>query len=224
MSTFCFDFVNTLAFSHEPTSTRIFSMLSREFNSDISLIEIERNLRILDEVFHFSSVSMKTEKSKKEFYIMKNTQLLKTLGIHNEHIAQKIYLELIEKRGVWRLFPETKSTLQELSQKGHTLVLASNFDTNLKSILSELDIIHHFKILQISAEVEVEKPDELFFSLLKSKVGADPQEIFFIGDNRKLDYEPALKFGFIPILLDPYGIHPTINRRIEKLDELLDLM
>ncbi len=222
MAIFCFDFANTLAFKHEAAASQILSILSSEFNVNISQDEIERALRILDESYYFSSISMKSEKSKKEFYVLRNLELLKIFGIHDRFVAERIYEELTNNHGKWRLFPETRATLQKLSQNGHTLVLASNFDSNLKLILTELEIVHFFKVVQISEEVNVEKPDEAFFSLLLNQIKASSLEIFFIGDNRTLDYEPALKFGFIPILLDPYRIHPTVIRRIEKLNELLD--
>jgi FMN phosphatase YigB (HAD superfamily) len=223
MAIFCFDFVNTLAYIHEKTSVRISNILLRDFNLVALPNEIERNLRVLDEEFYFSSVTMITKEAKKEFYLVKNRELLKSLGILDERIAEKIFEELMENKGEWKLFPETKETLQKLLENGHTLVLASNFDTDLKSILRELEILHYFRMVHVSAEVNAEKPDEAFFKLLINKIESDSQDIFFVGDNFTLDYVPALNSGLTPILLDPYRIHPTINRRIEKLDQLLKL-
>lgn len=221
MATFCFDFVNTLAFHSEPTSERISKILSDKFGLSRSPAVIEKNMRILDEIHHFSSVSMKNEESKQDFYLFKNREILRSLNITQEKIAEEIYFELAQNKGDWKLFPETARILQLLSLKGHTLALASNFDANLKTIIHDLGISEFFQIIQVSAEISVEKPDLLFFGILMDQIASNSGETYFIGDNKTLDYDPALESGFVPILLDPYVIHPSIPGRIETLNEIL---
>jgi putative hydrolase of the HAD superfamily len=180
-------------------------------------------MRILDEIHYFSSVSIQNEKSKKDFYLFKNREILKSLDIRQEKIAEEMYFELTHKKGDWKLFPETARILQRLSSNGHTLALASNFDANLKTIVHELGISEFFQVIQVSAEINVEKPNLLFFRILMDQIPSNLGETYFIGDNKKLDYDPALESGFIPILLDPYVIHPSIPGRIETLNEILSI-
>jgi FMN phosphatase YigB (HAD superfamily) len=223
MATFCFDFVNTLAYHHVPTSERISKILTEKFGLTKSPATIEKKLRVFDEIYFFSSITMQTEESKREFYLFKNMEILKSLGISEEGIAKEIYYELTLHRGEWKLFPDALRTLELLAQRGHNLALATNFDATLKSIIHELGISKFFQVIQVSAEIGVEKPDSRFFSILKDQIQFKWGETYFVGDNRKLDYDPALESGFVPILLDPLFLHPSISRRVETLNEVLSV-
>lgn len=65
------------------------------------------------------------------------------------------------------------------------------------------------RLIFISEEVGVAKPDEKIFILAETIVGFSPSEIIFFGDDVKNDIEPAKKRGWKTVLITPHGKFPT---------------
>jgi putative hydrolase of the HAD superfamily len=120
----------------------------------------------------------------------------------------------------WACDPEAERVLGELARGGLTVGLASNYDHRLHRVLAglpELDPLDH---VAISAEIGWRKPASEFFAALRRSTGLPPEQILFVGDDRRNDYEGALAAGLRAVLFDPKGRAPDVPCRIERLEEL----
>ncbi len=127
--------------------------------------------------------------------------------------------------GVWRVFPETITTLSELRTRGLALAVISNWDRRLPDILRSLDLIDWFEVVTVSAIEGVEKPSPEIFQRTSSRLGVDPSSTLHLGDAPLEDYSGARNAGFAAILLDRHDLFvDQPYRRISSLDEVLEIV
>lgn len=74
------------------------------------------------------------------------------------------------------------------STAGMKLAVVSNFDTRLRAILRDLDLLRLFDSVVISAEVKVEKPNPAIFELACSQLGVSVAQALVLGDDRRCAY------------------------------------
>ncbi len=73
--------------------------------------------------------------------------------------------------------------------------------------------------------VGVSKPDPAIFQLALDVLGVPPEHALHVGDTPAADVEGAWAAGVTPVLVDPYGLHPTIVcARVASLDEVPGLV
>jgi HAD superfamily hydrolase (TIGR01549 family) len=80
--------------------------------------------------------------------------------------------------------PDAFAVLKTLG-KHKTLALVSNFDhpPHVHSLLSELNLAQFFKVVIVSGEVGVKKPDPRIFALALEQTGLQPHEVIYVGDS-----------------------------------------
>lgn len=66
------------------------------------------------------------------------------------------------------------------------------------------------RLIFISDEIGVAKPDEKIFILAEITVGVPPTDIIFFGNDLKNDIAPAKKRGWRTVLVTPYCKFPTL--------------
>jgi putative hydrolase of the HAD superfamily len=96
--------------------------------------------------------------------------------------------------GVWVLYPEVQSVLQDLTQK-FRLAVISNFDRRLHAVLSNLKIDRHFSSVVISSEVGVDKPHPAIFKIALKSLGVQSADAIHVGDDPKRDWAAARRAG-----------------------------
>ena len=127
--------------------------------------------------------------------------------------------------GVWRVFPETATTLNKLRTRGLALAIISNWDRRLPDILRSLDLFDWFEVVTVSAIEGVEKPSQEIFRRTSSHLGVDPSSTLHVGDAPLEDYAGAKNAGFAAVLIDRQDLFADEPyRRIKSLDEVLDLL
>ena len=96
--------------------------------------------------------------------------------------------------GVWELFPETREVLAAL--KGRVrLVVVSNFDSRLRTILSHLGIAECFDGIVISSEIGADKPSPRIFAAALARAGVSAAEALHVGDEPEADWHGAERAG-----------------------------
>jgi putative hydrolase of the HAD superfamily len=106
--------------------------------------------------------------------------------------------------GVWKLFPETKETLDALH--GHfRLGIISNFDGRLRAILGHLGIADRFEHVVISSEVGADKPDPWIFQRALSMAGVSAEEVLYAGDDPVRDWRGGEALGLRTFRLERPG-------------------
>ncbi|MFT3990306.1 MAG: HAD family hydrolase [Luteolibacter sp.] len=99
----------------------------------------------------------------------------------------------------WRAFPEVKEVLEKLRVAGWKLVVVSNFDGRLRTVLSELGLAQQVDAILTSSDVMARKPSP---KLLRAGMDLYPQaeRVVHVGDSLKLD-DGAAKAAGVPVFL-----------------------
>jgi putative hydrolase of the HAD superfamily len=121
----------------------------------------------------------------------------------------------------WALNPEADEVLADLSHRGLTVGVASNFDARLVGLLQaipELALLRRYCI--VSAAVGWRKPAHEFFTAVVKAAGCPPEQILLVGDDLRNDIHGATAAGLRAVLYDPQG-RSEGGPRIRRLRDLL---
>ena len=101
-----------------------------------------------------------------------------------------------------RLFSDVMPALEALHGLGLPLAVVSNFDTHLRDLLRELDLLHHFEFVIVSAEVGIAKPEPGIFELAVARAKRPRERLLYVGDHIGDDIEGAWGAGLDAVLID----------------------
>lgn len=137
-----------------------------------------------------------------------------------EDLARELYSTFTDVAN-YRLFDDAVPVLEKLRDAGLELGLISNFEEWLERLLEHLDVTRFFEVRVISGVEGMEKPDPAIFRLALDRMGVEPADAAYVGDNVVYDVEPAAALGMTGVLLDRRSRHEDFEgRRITSLDEL----
>lgn len=121
----------------------------------------------------------------------------------------------------WSLYPEVLEVLGELRRRGMKLLVVSNWDSTLPSLLDRLDLTRHFDAVVVSALVGASKPAREIFERALAAAGVAAHEALHVGDSPTEDYEGARNAGLPALLLDRPGVARDGFESIRSLQEIL---
>ena len=107
-----------------------------------------------------------------------------------EPLLENLYAAFSEA-SVWKAFPETTSTLEELGARGIRMAVISNWDGRLPDILRALDLAEVFETVTVSSIEGVEKPSPEIFERTLERLGVSGTETLHVGDSPLEDYAGA---------------------------------
>jgi putative hydrolase of the HAD superfamily len=112
--------------------------------------------------------------------------------------AVEVYFSAFEE--YCHLIPGTEAMLGTL-KASYPLGLLSNFThpPAAQAILDGLGITSFFDVVLISGEVGYRKPHALVFRLLLEKLGVEPDELLYVGDDPEADIDGAWSVGIQPV-------------------------
>ena len=126
---------------------------------------------------------------------------------------------------VWKVFPDTMSTLEALADRGVRLAVISNWDRRLPDILRSLEIFEIFETVTVSSVEGVEKPSSEIFHRTLDRMRLSPSETIHIGDSPLEDYTGAVTAGLGAALIDRHDLFANERyRRISSLEETLEMV
>ncbi|MEA1977643.1 MAG: HAD family hydrolase [Chloroflexota bacterium] len=102
-------------------------------------------------------------------------------------------------------------TLTGLRQAGFKLGLVSNRSEPLDEIVESLGFTGMFDLILAAGEVGWYKPDPRLLQYAAERLGVEPGETLYLGDNFHADVIGASAAGMTPVLLDPRGIYPDVD-------------
>ncbi len=141
-----------------------------------------------------------------------------------EPLLEDLYAAFCEA-SVWKVFPETMSTLENLATRGIRLAVISNWDRRLPDILRSLEIFEIFETVTVSSIEGVEKPSSEIFHRTIERMGISADEVIHVGDSPLEDYAGAETAGLGAALIDRHGLFPDEPyRKISSLDEILAIV
>ncbi|KAK8537468.1 hypothetical protein V6N13_042397 [Hibiscus sabdariffa] len=95
----------------------------------------------------------------------------------------------------WRPPDGASETIFLLKNAGVKVAVVSNFDTRLRKVLKELNVIDLFDGVIISSEVGYEKPDARIFKAALDQIDMEADQVVHVGDDLKADKMGANAVG-----------------------------
>lgn len=126
------------------------------------------------------------------------------------------------RMNLWsHLPPNVVECLQSLRARGLRLIVVSNSDGRLVSLLDAAGLTAWFDLVVDSHEVGLEKPDPAIFTRALDQLSATPASAWHVGDLYHIDVVGARAAGMTPVLLDPEGLYDDADcLRLRSLEEL----
>lgn len=100
-----------------------------------------------------------------------------------------------EEPGTWIAEAGTRELVEEVARRRRCVVL-SNFDTRLRRILADLDLLAPFERLFLSCEERLSKPDPRLFQRVSETLAVPPSSILHVGDDPLCDWAGADAAGY----------------------------
>jgi putative hydrolase of the HAD superfamily len=107
-----------------------------------------------------------------------------------------------------RPIPGAAEALDAFHRHGVRIGVVSNSSFGPEIIHYELDrhgVASFVSFVMVSADYAVRKPNRLLFEVAASRIGADPADIWFIGDSLEADVAGARAAGMTSVWLRPAG-------------------
>ncbi|XAR56014.1 hypothetical protein NMG60_11036286 [Bertholletia excelsa] len=115
-------------------------------------------------------------------------------GCADDKYFEEVY-EYYAKGEAWHLPPGAYDTMSILKDAGVKLAVVSNFDTRLRKLLKDLNVLDLFDAVVISSEVGYEKPDVQIFKTAIDRLNVEAGKAVHVGDDLKADKEGAKSVG-----------------------------
>lgn len=120
-----------------------------------------------------------------------------------------------------RLSPHVLEMLQMLKEHGFRLGVLSNRKENCLEYLGQLGLASFFELSLVAGEVQKRKPDPDLFLIALERIGIDPSQAIYVGDNYYADIIGARGAGIFSILYDPMDIFQDADCvKIKAISEL----
>lgn len=117
-------------------------------------------------------------------------------GCGDEDFFEEVY-EYYAKGDAWHLPNGAFDIMTHLKDAGVKMAVVSNFDSRLRKLLKDLNVLHLFDAVIISSEVGYEKPDQRIFQAALDQLNVEAGKALHIGDDQKAD-----KFGANDVGID----------------------
>ncbi len=121
-------------------------------------------------------------------------------------------------------FPEVPAALGGLRERGLRLVVASNWDCSLPSVLARAGVRSLVDGVVSSAVAGAPKPDPAVFREALGVAGVDAAEAVHVGDSERNDIEGARAAGVRALLVLRHGDPPAGTETVRSLAELAPLL
>jgi len=220
-----FDAGETLVSPHPSFPELLATTLKREGHDHVTPDLVRDRVHVVAHVFDEAAVqgrlwSTSPEESR-AFWAMVYRTLLAELEVpFTDEMAATLYGTFTDVAN-YQLFDDAVPVLEKLRDAGLRLGLISNFEEWLERLLEHLDVTRFFETRVISGIEGMEKPDPAIFRLALHRLGVQPAESVYVGDNVTFDVEPAEAVGMSGVLIDRRGRHEDFTgTRITSLDEL----
>lgn len=141
-------------------------------------------------------------------------------------LAPSVYQEMEAEYhpGDW-VPPEVPETLRLLKEAGYQLAVVSNRNKPYQELLDTLGLAGYFEFSLAAGEVDSWKPDPGIFLRAVERLGIEPAQAVYVGDNYYADVVGAQRAGLYAILLDSQQLFPQAECKvIEKFGALPRLL
>jgi len=106
----------------------------------------------------------------------------------------------------WRLDPDTLGLLRELRRRDLAILLVSNFDARVRSVMDALGLSPLIDQVTLSSEAGAAKPDPAIFRAALTAAHLAAPEVVHVGDTVREDLEGARAAGMRVLLVGDLGL------------------
>lgn len=121
---------------------------------------------------------------------------------------------------------EVPDLLENLKTSGFRLAVISNRRNPFDEQLETLGIGSYFEYSLAAGAINAWKPDPVIFQHALTKMGIEPGQAVYVGDNYFADVIGAQRAGMRAVLIDPEGLFPEADcpviHKISELEFALD--
>lgn len=117
-------------------------------------------------------------------------------------------------------YPDAEPALRALREREMRLVVVSNWDISLTTVLEQCGLLGKLDAAISSAEAESRKPDPGIFTVALRTAECSPDEALHVGDTPEEDCDGARAAGIRPLLIDRETGHGDIASLTEIVDHL----
>jgi putative hydrolase of the HAD superfamily len=214
-----FDVVGTLLHP-EPSAPAVYESVGRRFGSQLDLATISARFRTAFR--HQEAIDRAAGLHTSEEREIARWRAIVRETLDDVTDAEACFQELFAhfaRPEAWRCAAGTDLVLNNLSERGYVLGLASNFDRRLRGLVDGMPALRHVRHLVVSSEIGWRKPATEFFAEVCRLADVPPGDILFVGDDYDNDYLGVRAAGLRALLLDPHRLRAT--ERITFLEDLL---
>jgi FMN phosphatase YigB (HAD superfamily) len=191
----------------------------------------EDRLRVVrwEHSYWANSAELKADKQmyaeEKAFWNHYAARQLAALGASDQEVeilAPKVMEYMVASYKPKSVVPQdAMRVLPMLKEGGYTLAVISNREWSYQKELESLGLASFFELAVAGGEIRMWKPEPYIFAHTCERLGIDPGEAAYVGDNYFADVVGARRAGLRPVLYDPRGIFPSAECAIiRSFDEL----
>jgi putative hydrolase of the HAD superfamily len=220
ITTVVFDAVGTLIFP-EPGVSAAYEQAGRRYGSSRTLHEIDRHFRVVFSEMEARALCGDLRTSEELEQARWREIVARVLDDVSD--AEACFAELFAhfaRPSSWRVFSDALRVLPSLCSEEFKLAIASNFDSRLLGIASELKPLEHCTDVLVSSAIGYRKPHRRFFEAVLDRVGERAEQILYVGDDPSNDLEAARAVGIRSLLLNRDGDQGT--DRVNSLDAVAE--
>jgi putative hydrolase of the HAD superfamily len=150
------------------------------------------------------NINYPTEEELAEFRRENARKTAEALGLD---APTDVLAEVLEKRLIFRPYPESEEVIEELVEMGFPLYVVSNWDVTLEGVLEDLGWIRYFDGIVASAKVGSEKPERDIFEEALRLAGLAKRRdgVVHVGNDPVSDVRGAVSAGIDAVLIDREG-------------------
>lgn len=217
------DAVGTLIYA-EPSVAAAYALHGQRFGSRLPADEVRRRFaeafRRADEsaVEKFGEPGRTNEEFEREFWRQVVQDVLP--DVTEPSACFESLFEHFGQPKSWRCFDDVAETLQELSQRGYRVLIASNFDARLNRVCDGLAELRDVGCRVISSLVGYRKTHRGFYSAVVEAAECEPSEVLMVGDDLVNDVESARAAGIAAVHLRRDADHSELRRLTDLLGML----
>lgn len=221
-----FDFYGTLA-GWEPSAGDIQRRSAAAEGLDVDAGAIERAYptanALLDRENAIQRLASRTPEQRESVLAEYERTLLATAGYGvSLETARAIWLRVRSAPKELALYPDARSTLEQLQGSGFILGVISNMGTDLPDYLEHMGIAGLIRAAISSGEVGVAKPHPAVFEAALREVGVNASEALHVGDGYESDVLGAASAGLGALFLqrDADGSGAGTHAVVRSLSEI----
>ncbi len=150
------------------------------------------------------------------FWKIYDAEVVRSLGleIDPEEIEADLsasFDKIMPDESLWKDYPDTKPTLDDLAGRDIEVGLISNATDLARRVLRRLDMEKYFDPIIISSEIGHRKPEREIFDIALNEAGAAPSRTLYIGDKYAVDVKGANRAGMNTVLIDRGNVFPDAS-------------